>query len=483
MTSNQEMNKSASAEIQQERWIICPICKQPNPAGTLHCKFCWGASLYSVKPISTAELAEFNEKRRKQQKRLRFIRTLAIGISAPIIVIAVVMFWLYSFTDLIFTPPAYLNSTSMQGDWAMYRHDPSRTGSTDVTDVSPAGELKWSFETGSEIHSSPTVVNGVVYFGSRDHRLYALNADTGEKKWEFKTGSWVESSPAVVNGVVYFGSNDGKFYAVDAATGTKLWDFQTRYAVKSSPAVAGNTVYFGGDDYFIYALDARTGKEIWNFETNSHVSSSPVILNGILYIGSNDSSCYALNAETGRFRLQMKAAEVISAPAVSGTTVYFTSRNYLFAMDGTARNWPYEHDFRPWWLQFYAFHLAPPPPPRSGVLWGLRIAYSTSNTTTVIDGTTLYTTGDNKVLRVDLTTRKTTWAAPFAAGAMINSSPALANNVLYVGCDNGKLYAVDAETGKGLWEFKTGAKITSSPTYANGIVYVTSWDHKIYAIK
>jgi len=482
MTSNQGTERPAGTELKQEQWLICPICKQPNPGGTLHCKFCWGASLYSVKPISSAALAEFNEKRQKQIRHLRFIRTLAIGISAPVILIAVVMFWLYSFTDLIFTPPEHLNSAPLGSDWTMYRHDPSRTGAIDIT-TSPKGELLWSFETGSEIASSPTVVNGIVYFGSRDHKLYALDANTGQKKWEFRTGSWVESSPAVVNGVVYFGCNDGKFYALDAATGNKLWDFQTRYAIKSSPAVAGNMVFFGGDDYFVYAVDAGTGKKIWQYETESHVNSSPVISEGILYIGSNDMSCYALNAETGRFRLRMKVAEVISAPVVKDSTVYFTSHNYLFAMDGRARNWPYEHDFRPWWLQFYAFHLAPPPPPRSGVMWGMRIAISNSNTTPVLEGNYIYTTGDNKVLKIDLSTRKNVWTPPFAAGAMINSSPALANNVIYVGCDNGRLYAIDAETGKGLWDFRTGAKITSSPTYANGVVYVTSWDRKIYAIK
>jgi outer membrane protein assembly factor BamB len=479
MTSQQTTNGHTG---QDELWLICPICNEPNPSGTLHCKYCWGASLYHTVPISTAELKLFSDRRARVQKRLRLARTLAIAIGAPLLLVAVALLGIYSFTDLAFAPPASLNSGPVPSAWTMFRHDLSRSGATEIVPQDPEGTLKWSFDTGSEVASSPTVVNGVVYFGDRNYTLHALDAATGKEKWQFRAGSWIESSPAVVNGIVYFGSNDGFFYALDAASGKKLWDFETRYAVKSSPAVAGNTVYFGADDYSVYALDARTGQKKWSYETRSQVGSSPVISGGILYIGSMDSACYALDAVSGRFRLRVASWEVPGSPAIGqDDVVYFVSRNILYAMDGRARNWPGEEDLRPWWLQFYAFRLAPPPPPRSGLLWGMRIAANTSNTTPIVDGTTIYTTGDNKLLAVDLTARKITWSTPL--GANIESSPALANGILYIGSNDGRLYAVRASDGTRLWDFATGARITSSPTYADGVVYVTSWDGKLYAIR
>ena len=45
--------------------------------------------------------------------------------------------------------------------------------------------LKWKYTTGSVFHSSPAVVNGVVYVGSVDHNVYALNASTGAKLWSY----------------------------------------------------------------------------------------------------------------------------------------------------------------------------------------------------------------------------------------------------------------------------------------------------------
>ncbi|HVH89608.1 MAG TPA: PQQ-binding-like beta-propeller repeat protein [Terriglobales bacterium] len=106
-------------------------------------------------------------------------------------------------------------------------------------------------------------------WGSNDHNLYAIEAESGTLKWKFKTGSRVTSSPAVANGLVYFGSFDGDFYALNAATGAQQWKFKTggerRYAGNhlhgtepageimpdpfdfflSSPAVTEETVYFG----------------------------------------------------------------------------------------------------------------------------------------------------------------------------------------------------------------------------------------------
>ncbi len=77
-----------------------------------------------------------------------------------------------------------------------------------------AGTLKWRFETGSEVNSSPVVTSDTVYVGSEDGFLYALDKETGDLKWKFQTGSEVNSSPAVSGDTVYVGSEDGYVYAV-----------------------------------------------------------------------------------------------------------------------------------------------------------------------------------------------------------------------------------------------------------------------------
>jgi serine/threonine-protein kinase len=57
------------------------------------------------------------------------------------------------------------------------------------------------------------VANEVVYIGSKDNNVYALNASTGSQIWIYTTGSQIESTPSVANGMLYIGSNDAKVYA------------------------------------------------------------------------------------------------------------------------------------------------------------------------------------------------------------------------------------------------------------------------------
>jgi len=67
------------------------------------------------------------------------------------------------------------------------------------------------------VYSSPAVSDGVVYIGSVDKKVYALDAATGALKWNYTTGGYIGSSPAVCSGVVYIGSDDMKVYAFACA--------------------------------------------------------------------------------------------------------------------------------------------------------------------------------------------------------------------------------------------------------------------------
>ena len=71
----------------------------------------------------------------------------------------------------------------------------------------------------------------------------------------------------------------------------------------------------------------------------------------------------------------------------------------------------------------------------------------------------------------------------------MRSSPAVANGAVYVGSDDGRLYAFDAAGCAGapatgcspLWRAVTGGPVSSSPALANGAVYVGSMDGHLYA--
>ena len=137
---------------------------------------------------------------------------------------------------------------------AMFRGDLERTGVYETGGPTKLEDYVWKFQTSEAIASSPAILDGVVYFGSWDGHLYAVNANTGQEKWNFKTGGIVLSSVATLHGTVYFGSWDGHLYAVDANTGQEKWNFKTGNWVSSSPSISSGIVYFGSWDGHMYAV-------------------------------------------------------------------------------------------------------------------------------------------------------------------------------------------------------------------------------------
>jgi len=311
------------------------------------------------------------------------------------------------------------------------------------------GALKWKFATDGErrfeakgLHgmkpknqtiadpfdtflSSPVVANGVVYFGSGDGNLYALDSATSNLRWKFKTGDVVHASPALADGVLFFGSWDSYFYAVDAATGKEKWRFHggedptmhNQVGFQSSPAVVNGTVYTGCRDSNLYALDAATGKEKWRFNNEmSWVITSPAVTRSQVFFATSDSSLYhVLDAATGKSALrQQDKAYIFSSPTVVGDVVLHG------VLNGTLE----ARDLK------------------SGeLLWDFQTEVSKQNKGWVLtsdrkfNGPMLYYSNWREAPTV--ATEK-----QFNIGAIF-SSPLVANNVVYVGSTDGNLYALE----------------------------------------
>ncbi len=129
-----------------------------------------------------------------------------------------------------------VSATFANADWMMFHADPSHSGLVTGNSTLSSTPL-WKYATDGVVESSAAVVSGVLYVGSFDNNIYALNATNGNKLWNYTTGGAVFSSPAVVNGVVYIGSFDNNIYALNATNGNKLWNYTTGGNVESSPAV------------------------------------------------------------------------------------------------------------------------------------------------------------------------------------------------------------------------------------------------------
>jgi outer membrane protein assembly factor BamB len=329
-----------------------------------------------------------------------------------------------------------------------------------------APDLKWSFETQGRVRSSPVVVNGLVYVGSDDGSVYALDAETGELCWQLETGGPVVSSAAVVDGVVYIGSTDSYLYAIGALTGDELWSLSRgpEMAVTSSPAVAYGVVFAGFGVWGSGALsgiDAATGEEVWRYrkQAGPKGTASAAIVDDMLICPSPSIWTYAADLcdEQPVWTCEEGASHTVPAIA-DGMVFWLDSR--LNAVDLATGELI-------WQLAF------------EGIRQGLQEQQQSSP---AVRGGVLYVGTDTRqVLALDAATGEERWR--FEAPAEFQSSPALAGDTLYIGCRDGHLYALDATTGAELWRLETGGPVQSSPWVADGVVFCGSDDGIIYAIE
>jgi outer membrane protein assembly factor BamB len=70
----------------------------------------------------------------------------------------------------------------------------------------------------------------------------------------------------------------------------------------------------------------------------------------------------------------------------------------------------------------------------------------------------------------------------FKSQGKIFSSPAISNNIAYIGSADHNLYAIDIKTGKLLWKFTTGGAVHSSPAVNGYMVCFGSFDGYYYAL-
>lgn len=242
-------------------------------------------------------------------------------------------------------------------DWHMFMHNIGFSGVSPDKNLVPPLELLWKFKTGGPLYASPVIANGILYIGSTDGKLYALDAKQWGIKWVFDAGDAIRYSATVLGNRVYFSARNNKVYALDANTGEKLWEYKTKSWTDAPLVVADNRVHVGAFPSKIYLLNATTGvleamrertiriqgieygcangvfrpvfpehnAKLWRDQIGGS-ESYPVTANGIIYIGARDGQLHAFDAasktETWTYQL---GGFVEAAPAISDGVLYATS--------------------------------------------------------------------------------------------------------------------------------------------------------------
>lgn len=229
--------------------------------------------------------------------------------------------------------------------------------------VSP--RVQWSTNLGhgsDEFFSrlSPTYADGIIYAADRHGRVSAVNAENGRRMWQtdlspdkpfsltsvFRKGPPARLSGGITlaNGVLYVGTENGQMYALDAATGDINWEVNVPGEVVSAPAYGEGFLIAHLGNGLLYAMDASNGEERWRHEEEVPTlslrgTSSPAIASGGVIMGSNNGRAAVLILESGQIAWDeritapsgstdlQRMVDIDATPVVRGDTLYLLSFN------------------------------------------------------------------------------------------------------------------------------------------------------------
>jgi quinohemoprotein ethanol dehydrogenase len=274
-------------------------------------------------------------------------------------------------------------------DWVGPGRDAAGTYFSPLKDIDAANVaqlgLAWDYRLGTYRgqESTPLVIDGVMYATSNFGRVYALDAATGKELWTYDPqidGEWaryaccdaVNRGLVAFQGVLYVGSLDGWLHAIDAGTGRRLWKVDTLvgrsskkpYTITGAPLLADDLVVIGngGGDFagargYVSAYDRQSGRLRWRFYTvprdpalgpqdQPHLETAvktwdpkhpweagsggtawdgmaydPTL--GLVYIGTGNAAPYNLHLAGRRGGDELYAASIIAIHASDGTLAWY----------------------------------------------------------------------------------------------------------------------------------------------------------------
>lgn len=311
----------------------------------------------------------------------------------------------------------------------------------------------WTFESADDIRGTALYNRGIVYFGSYDHHLYAVNAETGGVIWKYQTDGGIVSRPAIAEDMVFIGSEDNRLHVLSTRSGSLLWTYYTKGPIRSSPYVAHGHVFIGSDDMSMHAININGGRGIWQIDTIGEIRSTPFVTQEAIYAGNESGEFYCTDFRGSiKWRYRAKRAITSSATVADGMVFFCSLDSYIYSLDA-----------------------------KSGYfIWRFKMDKGSISSPCVAESL-LYTGAiDGNIYCVNINNAKEVWR--FETENQVTGSPIILDDELYCGSVDGYLYCLDRQTGQLRWKFNTGQPITSTPAAGNDRIYIGSTSKVLYAL-
>ncbi|MCB2013699.1 MAG: PQQ-binding-like beta-propeller repeat protein [Sphingobium sp.] len=191
------------------------------------------------------------------------------------------------------------------------------TGVGDVAALDAAnGSIVWKKAPGGPLRGSPTLAQGLVYVMSQDNQIFALDQNSGETQWSESgtlqsTGVFGVAAPAAAQGTVIAGFSSGELTTYRYENGRSLWgDALSRTSISTSvasladidadPVVDRGRVFAIGQGGRMASYELVSGQRLW--EINVAGISTPAVVGDWVFVVTDKSKLLCIARASGKIR-------------------------------------------------------------------------------------------------------------------------------------------------------------------------------------
>ncbi len=125
------------------------------------------------------------------------------------------------------------------------------------------------------------------------HTLWTHRVGSGAGKY------YIKLVPARSDGKLFAAAHDGRVSAFDAARGQRIWETDTKALISGGVGGGAGLVLVGTNDAEVLALDENKGALVWRVRVSSEVLAPPRVAQGIVVVRCVDGRLFGLNAVDG----------------------------------------------------------------------------------------------------------------------------------------------------------------------------------------
>lgn len=332
-------------------------------------------------------------------------------------------------------------------------------------------DAAWIARTEDSVTSSAAVgADGTVYVGANDSSFYALNPATGAVRWKYAVSplTIIDTGVAAVgaDGTIYFGAANGSVYALEdrGDRAALKWATPLGGSIANAPALAADgTVYIRIDrgtaaanaQSQLVALAPADGSVLWRYSFGTEATYAPPTIgsDGTIYVAGGDGAVHAVTpAGVRRWRFAADN-QVYTAPALDAAgNLYFASLSgsvYSTTSAGVQR-------------------------------WRVSAGGFVTSSLALANGVAYFASYDRRLYALDMATGQTRWTY-FIGEEVRASSPAVAEDgSVFIGAYDRRVHHVNAD-GTLRRTYAAANWFRSSPLLAGGRLYIGSNDGRVYA--